>query len=676
MNDQGDIVQGRIWRPKIEVLSKDDSQQWPRPGFAGNSSQQFYTKTSLVANENQDIKQYNREVLCASQSFNNSPKPFTRAQSVAPPTTTRNYYHLTKQQSSVFSPPSLSKAPSEATRFGANQQAESAISVSGQQATSQQSRRPVEENMAPKLIHKQYNSPIDLYSMNNIRKTIEAHTELLAPGIKGINFMKPDTPVNKQSEVYKLVMEEESQKKSSAPSSQHQQQHQARLSPISGQPITMPSGLVDQSQQEPVRAAPSPAATRPICCECGQHILGPFARLQNGFIHPQCFNCTTCGTSLKNLGYFTVNEKLYCEIHAKQVANIMRINYDFSSAAKQEVGGNQQEQRAAIYNKQLQREQRATTIDESSSFSRNQAGLQSSAAGSTSSAFGNNPATISTMFANRDRATLKQSSLSESQSQDQQQQQQRNWSWQPLPKGATSAMANSSGLQTSTATTTNLIAASNSASSSFLEQQQGTRGRSMLQDSSQLIGGRVPICLNCRQQIHGPYILAGKTTWCKSCSQNEFNCSSCKRSLLNIGFIELLDGSKTNLSYLCEHCFEAYHAPICSKCNMRIKGDCLNALSKQWHPSCFICGHCQRPFGNSSFYLEDSVPYCERDWNLLFTTKCHQCLMPIQAGDKWIEALDRNYHSSCFKCSSCQTNLEGSTFYCKAGKPYCRLHAR
>lgn len=40
--------------------------------------------------------------------------------------------------------------------------------------------------------------------------------------------------------------------------------------------------------------------------------------------------------------------------------------------------------------------------------------------------------------------------------------------------------------------------------------------------------------------------------------------------------------------------------------------DCLNALDKQWHPNCFVCAYCHKPFGNSSFYMEDGRPYCEK----------------------------------------------------------------
>ncbi|XP_003367428.1 putative LIM domain protein, partial [Trichinella spiralis] len=89
----------------------------------------------------------------------------------------------------------------------------------------------------------------------------------------------------------------------------------------------------------------------------------------------------------------------------------------------------------------------------------------------------------------------------------------------------------------------------------------------------------------------------------------------------------------------------------CFKCNRSIVGDCLTALDRKWHPECFCCAHCHKPFGNSCFFLEDGNPYCEQDWNTLFTTKCCACQFPIEAGDRWVEALGNAYHSNCFTCT-------------------------
>ncbi|XP_037519553.1 PDZ and LIM domain protein Zasp, partial [Rhipicephalus sanguineus] len=59
------------------------------------------------------------------------------------------------------------------------------------------------------VVHNQYNSPMPVYSMNNIADTLSAQTEVLTSGAVGINFMKGDKPLNKDSAVYRMVLEED-----------------------------------------------------------------------------------------------------------------------------------------------------------------------------------------------------------------------------------------------------------------------------------------------------------------------------------------------------------------------------------------------------------------------------------------------------------------------------------
>lgn len=49
-------------------------------------------------------------------------------------------------------------------------------------------------------------------------------------------------------------------------------------------------------------------------------LRGVFVRIKDKNLHVECFKCSTCGTSLKNVGYYNINNKLYCDIHAKLVA--------------------------------------------------------------------------------------------------------------------------------------------------------------------------------------------------------------------------------------------------------------------------------------------------------------------------------------------------------------------
>ena len=648
----------RIWKPIVELSNTSEE----------SSSDRNWNKstTCLRAQTDTQIAQLNREILRASQSYNSTAKS-----------------------------------------FGSHKQA----LASG--ATSPNQLSPVRGAMAPKLVHQQYNSPIDLYSMNNIKKTIEAHSEQIAPGVRGINFMKSNEPVNKQSEVYKLVREEEEEER--CKNSSQRVREQSSLSPFSGAPAHQQvahlcgeqatfGGKTNLTQSlSPVGHSTSHAnlnahshqhtsrqEAKLVCCECGQSIVGPFAKLQDRFIHPHCFNCTTCGTSLKNSGYFTINDKLYCDIHARQVTNVMRLNYNFEpnklshQPAPNPVNLTVREPRdvslqrscstSSLFNQanasgainlDLREAKMTSKSPTSTSGSINHHEHQKCACATRGMAKG--VATISTMFSD----CAPKASQSCSCSCHAGQQREVIWTWRPQNQQQQQHHHHQTMVSTSNQCKVQQsdVQASSCSTGARLSTIQHYEHNQRAGSSS----GRLPVCCRCQNSIRGPYVLAGQTTWCRPCSEANFVCSSCRRSLLQCGFIESGDNSH---QYHCESCYENYLAPVCAKCTLRVKGDCLRALGKQWHPTCFVCGHCKQPFGNVSFYLEDNVPYCQRDWNLLFTTKCCSCSLPIGASDKWIEALNKSYHVDCFRCSVCQLKLEGSTFYCKGGKPFCKMHAR
>uniref|UniRef100_H3A4L1 LIM domain binding 3 n=1 Tax=Latimeria chalumnae TaxID=7897 RepID=H3A4L1_LATCH len=176
---------------------------------------------------------------------------------------------------------------------------------------------------------------------------------------------------------------------------------------------------------------------------------------------------------------------------------------------------------------------------------------------------------------------------------------------------------------------------------------------------------RTPLCGHCNSVIRGPFLVALGRSW----HPEEFNCAYCKTSLADVGFVE-----EQNSVY-CEHCYEQFFAPTCAKCNSKIMGEVMHALRQTWHTTCFVCAACGKPFGNSLFHMEDGEPYCEKDYVALFSTKCHGCDFPVEAGDKFIEALGHTWHDTCFVCAVCHANLEGQPFYSKKDKPLCKKHA-
>ncbi|XP_040341563.1 LIM domain-binding protein 3 isoform X4 [Herpailurus yagouaroundi] len=176
---------------------------------------------------------------------------------------------------------------------------------------------------------------------------------------------------------------------------------------------------------------------------------------------------------------------------------------------------------------------------------------------------------------------------------------------------------------------------------------------------------RTPLCGHCNNVIRGPFLVAMGRSW----HPEEFNCAYCKTSLADVCFVE----EQSNV--YCERCYEQFFAPVCAKCNTKIMGEVMHALRQTWHTTCFVCAACKKPFGNSLFHMEDGEPYCEKDYVNLFSTKCHGCDFPVEAGDKFIEALGHTWHDTCFICAVCHVNLEGQPFYSKKDKPLCKKHA-
>ncbi|CAL9706908.1 unnamed protein product [Knipowitschia caucasica] len=177
--------------------------------------------------------------------------------------------------------------------------------------------------------------------------------------------------------------------------------------------------------------------------------------------------------------------------------------------------------------------------------------------------------------------------------------------------------------------------------------------------------GRTPLCGACNKIIRGRYLVALGRSW----HPEEFTCSQCKITLDEGGFFE------ERGAVYCTKCHDNRYAPNCAKCKKRITGEIMHALKMTYHVQCFNCAACKNPIRNQAFYMEEGEPYCERDYEKMFGTKCHGCDFKIDAGDRFLEALGYSWHDTCFVCALCQINLEGKTFYSKKDKPLCKGHA-
>ncbi|XP_065592976.1 PDZ and LIM domain protein 5 isoform X1 [Cyrtonyx montezumae] len=229
--------------------------------------------------------------------------------------------------------------------------------------------------------------------------------------------------------------------------------------------------------------------------------------------------------------------------------------------------------------------------------------------------------------------------------------------WQPPSQTAPASGWTSNSIKTSGTT---------APSQKFAAAPQLTEQDTLVQRAEHIPAGkRTPMCAQCNQVIRGPFLVALGKSW----HPEEFNCAHCKTSMAYIGFVE------EKGALYCEVCYEKFFAPECSKCQRKILGEVINALKQTWHVSCFVCVACHNPIRNNVFHLEDGDPYCETDYYALFGTMCHGCEFPIEAGDRFLEALGHTWHDTCFVCSVCNDSLEGQTFFSKKDKPLCKKHA-
>ncbi|XP_011193382.1 PDZ and LIM domain protein Zasp isoform X8 [Zeugodacus cucurbitae] len=495
------------------------------------------------------------------------------------------------------------------------------------------------------IVNKQYNTPVGIYSDESIAETLSAQAEVLAGGVLGVNFKKNEKEYQAdKSEVLKFLREEETGASTPVFQQDHQQQHQH---PQQHQHQPQSHQHYQHQQQQPQQHYQAPSATRHvnapvnspkppstgglptgqnICHECERLITGVFVRIKDKNLHVECFKCATCGTSLKNQGYYNYNNKLYCDIHAKL------------AALQNPPAGTDGYVPVPIKpNTKLS----ANTI----SSALNVHGFSDIPVANGGSAAAPPSAPVNQGYARPFGAAPAAAPKS------------------PVAYPPQRSAAN----PYATLPRTNIGQQGVGGKAAFGATSAPKRGRGIF-NKAVAPGVRVPLCSSCNIQIRGPFITALGRIWCPE----HFICVNvnCRRPLQDIGFVE----EKGDL--YCEYCFEKYLAPTCCKCGIKIKGDCLNAIGKQFHPECFTCGHCGKLFGNTPFFLEDGNAYCEADWNELFTTKCFACGFPVEAGDRWVEALNHNYHSQCFNCTYCKQNLEGQSFYNKGGRPFCKNHAR
>ncbi|XP_015744346.1 actin-binding LIM protein 3 isoform X9 [Python bivittatus] len=184
-------------------------------------------------------------------------------------------------------------------------------------------------------------------------------------------------------------------------------------------------------------------------------------------------------------------------------------------------------------------------------------------------------------------------------------------------------------------------------------------------------GGRPTIiqCYRCGDTCKGEVVRVQSNHFHIRC----FTCQVCGCDLAQSGFFF------KNGEYICTHDYQQLYGTRCDSCQDFITGEVISALGRTYHPKCFVCSMCRKPFpigDKVTFSGKDCV--CQTCSHSLISNKpikihgpsqCAGCKEEIKQGQSLL-ALEKQWHVSCFKCQTCGIILTGE-YISKDGVPYC-----
>ncbi|XP_026132204.1 actin-binding LIM protein 1 isoform X23 [Carassius auratus] len=175
-------------------------------------------------------------------------------------------------------------------------------------------------------------------------------------------------------------------------------------------------------------------------------------------------------------------------------------------------------------------------------------------------------------------------------------------------------------------------------------------------------------CYKCGQPCKGEVLRVQSKHFHIKC----FTCKVCGCDLAQGGFF------MKNGEYLCTLDYQRLHGTRCNGCGDFVEGEVVTALGKTYHPTCFVCTVCKRPFpagDRVTFNGKDCLcqhciqPTSPTPKDISASNNCAGCGRDIKNGQALL-ALDSQWHLGCFKCKACGKVLSGE-YISKDGSPYC-----
>ncbi|XP_030627015.1 PDZ and LIM domain protein 1 [Chanos chanos] len=174
-----------------------------------------------------------------------------------------------------------------------------------------------------KVVTSQYNSPSGLYSSENIKTfndTVDTAKTVTTAGepqstqdASKPGQLQPHLAAN--SEVYKMLQENQESNEPPRQSASFKVLQEILETGDSEKPAGFRSVKAPTNK---IGSSVGNAEKLPVCDKCGSGIVGMVVKLRDKFRHPECYVCSDCEVNLKQKGHFFVEDKIYCEKHARE----------------------------------------------------------------------------------------------------------------------------------------------------------------------------------------------------------------------------------------------------------------------------------------------------------------------------------------------------------------------
>uniref|UniRef100_A0A8C1WU56 Actin binding LIM protein family, member 3 n=1 Tax=Cyprinus carpio TaxID=7962 RepID=A0A8C1WU56_CYPCA len=177
-------------------------------------------------------------------------------------------------------------------------------------------------------------------------------------------------------------------------------------------------------------------------------------------------------------------------------------------------------------------------------------------------------------------------------------------------------------------------------------------------------------CFRCREVCKGEVVRVQHVHFHIKC----FTCQVCGCDLAHSGFFQ------KSGEYICTADYQRLYGTKCDSCEDFISGEVVSALGRTYHPQCFVCSVCRKPFpigDRVTFSGKECVcQHCSlklvnsnEPIKIHGPSQCAGCKEEIKQGQSLL-ALEKQWHVSCFRCQTCGLVLTAE-YISKDGVPYC-----